>query len=363
MSFLKKLFKTKEEQINNYNDFWNWFQKNEKDFFKVLKENGNIEKIFFNKLSPRLNELRDGYYFLTGMINDTTAELVLTAECHIKNMVFVEELVKAAPIIEGWKFTALKPALAIEDVTIKMAGYTFSKDQLSFYYTEEGDTPDKIDITLTHNDLNKENRDIITNGTFIFLDNFLGELNFATTIDNITVISKDKADKELIPIEKLKDFLLWREKEFVEKYNGTRHDTENDSYSMLEAQLENQKPLVAIINTALLSWDSKASHPWILAIEVKFLGDENGMPNDIILQKLGDLEEDIMTQLPDVDGYLNIGRETANSLRIIYFACKDFRKPSKVAEDLIGSYDDRFIISFEIYKDKYWQSFNRFKDN
>ena len=363
MSFLKKIFNTKEEPINNYNDFWNWFQKNEKAFLKVLKGNGDIENDFFNKLSPKLNELREGYYFLTGMMNDNTAELVLTADGVIKNIVFVEELVNAAPVIESWKFTALKPALGIEDVTIKMADYIFSKDELSFYYNEDSNFPDEIDITVIHNDLNEENRDIVTNGTYIFLDNFLGELNFATTIDNIYVIGKDKVEKELIPIEKLKDFLIWREKEFVEKYSGTRHNTENDRYSMLEAQIEGGKPLVAVINTDLLSWDSKASHPWILAIEARFLSDENGMPNDIILQKLSDLEEDIMNQLPDVDGYLNIGRETANSTRNLYFACKDFRKPSKVAEDLIGSYDDRFIISFEIYKDKYWQSFNRFVGN
>ena len=39
--------------------------------------------------------------------------------------------------------------------------------------------------------------------------------------------------KELIPISKLKDFLTWREKEFIEKYEGTRHNTENDSYALL----------------------------------------------------------------------------------------------------------------------------------
>lgn len=363
MSFLKKIFNSKKEPINNYNDFWNWFQKNEKAFLKALKGNGDIEKDFFNKLSPKLNELRDGYFFLTGMMNDNTAELVLTADGVIKNIAFVEELVDAAPVIESWKFTALKPALRIEDVTIKMADYIFSRDELSFYYTEDSNFPDEIDITVIHNDFNEQNKDIITNGTFIFLDNFLGELNFATTIDNITVIGKDKVEKELIPIEKLKDFLVWREKEFVEKYLGTRHNTENDSYSMLEAQINGGKPLVAVINTDLLSWDCKASHPWILAIEVKFLGDANGLPNDVYLEKLNELEDDLINQLKDSDGYLNIGRETANSLRVIYFACKDFRKPSKTAEEIMYKYEDRFVITFDIYKDKYWQSFNRFVGN
>jgi hypothetical protein len=50
-------------------------------------------------------------FFLTGMYNDDTVELVLTADGAVKNIVFVEELVNSAPKIEGWKFTALKPAL------------------------------------------------------------------------------------------------------------------------------------------------------------------------------------------------------------------------------------------------------------
>ena len=82
----------------------------------------------------------------------------------------------------------------------------------------------------------------------------------------------------MIPIEKLKDFLLWRQKEFIEKYEGTRYNTENDSYNSLEATLNNGKPFFAIVNSALLDWDSKVSHPWILTIEIKYKGHENGMP-------------------------------------------------------------------------------------
>ena len=52
---------------------------------------------------------------------------------------------------------------------------------------------------------------------FIFLDNFLGELNFVTTIDHVSVIGKKDAEKELVPIGKLKDFLMWREKEFLSR--------------------------------------------------------------------------------------------------------------------------------------------------
>src|SRR5882757_2259292 len=113
MSFLKNIFKTKEEPLQSGEDFWNWFRKNEKTFHKVIKDQGNIEKDFFDKLSPKLNELKDGFFYLTGMYDDNTAELDITADGTVKNIVFVEELIKSAPNIDGWKFTALKPALDI----------------------------------------------------------------------------------------------------------------------------------------------------------------------------------------------------------------------------------------------------------
>ncbi len=53
-------------------------------------------------------------------------------------------------------------------------------------------------------------------------------------------------------------------------------------------------------------------------------------------------------------------RPTADRVREVYFACRDFRKPSKVLYKLGNDYADRIEISYEIYKDKYWQSFNRF---
>ncbi|MBK7885284.1 MAG: DUF695 domain-containing protein [Chitinophagaceae bacterium] len=362
MSFLKNIFDKKNQPIKNYNDFWRWFQNNEKVFFKVVKEKGNIEKDFFNKLSPQLNALKDGFNYLTGMYNDNTVELVFTADGVIKNIVFVEELVNAAPKIDGWVFTALKSALGIENVSIEMGEYKFSNENIDFYYNEFADFPDEIDITIIHKDLNEENKAAITNGTYIFLDNFLGELNFATTIDTLNVIGSDNVQQEIIPIEKLKDYLVWREKEFIEKYEDVGRNTGNDNYSVLEATLQSGNALVAIINTDLLVWDSKASHPWILTVELKYEGkSRNGMPDKDTSELMEKIEDEILNELKDFEGYLNIGRQTAENIREIYFACKDFRKPSKILHGIEKKYLDKIDLSYNIYKDKYWQSFDRYR--
>jgi hypothetical protein len=211
MSFFKRIFSKKEEAIKDYSDFWNWFRNNEKAFHKAIKDRGNIERDFFNKLSPKLNELRSGYFFLAGMVDDKTVELVLTADGNTSNIVFVEELVASAPEIRGWMFTSLKPALDVNKIAIEMAGHKFNSETVSFYFNENADYPDEIDIAVVHPDLTEENRNEVANGVYIFLENILGELDFVNNIDSLKVIAADEAEKELIPVAKLKDFLNWRQ--------------------------------------------------------------------------------------------------------------------------------------------------------
>ena len=105
------------------------------------------------------------------MFDDNTVELVLTADGNTKNIVFIEELVASAPNINGWKFTALKQALNIEDVSIEMAGLKFnfihSHHMLEHTYNVQV-TAKEIVVCIIHNDMNDDNRQQIINGVYIF---------------------------------------------------------------------------------------------------------------------------------------------------------------------------------------------------
>jgi hypothetical protein len=74
---------------------------------------------FFTRLSPKLDETTGGLFFLAGMIDDNTAELI-TVDGNVKKIAFAEEPVAAAPEIPGWSFTALKQSLNMEDCNIGM---------------------------------------------------------------------------------------------------------------------------------------------------------------------------------------------------------------------------------------------------
>ena len=361
MSIIKSVFGKKNEHIHEYADFWNWFVGHQAKFHEVIKQQGDVPGVFFDQIAPKLGELRDGFWFQAGMKDSDTAELIITAEGVVKNVVFVEELISAAPDIPGWQFTALKPPSGFGVLSIEMNGLAFDDTTMAFYANETPGYPDEIDITITHKDYNETNQTEIINGVYLCLDNALGELKSVTVIDSLQVINTADAEKELVPMDKLADFLNWREKEFVEKYDGIRHSTENDNYSGIEAKLENGLPLVAVINMDLLAWNGKASHPWLAIVRMSYDGGSNaGMPNKATYQHFNEIEDELMSQLKDVDGYLNIGRETGDNLREIYFSCVEFRKLSKVLYTFQEQYSEQTGFTFDIYKDKYWQSFNKF---
>ncbi len=364
MGFLGNLFGKKDEpqeQINSYADFWTWFQQHEKAFAGVINANGNIEKHVFDVLRPRLHQLNDDIFYLLGKPDDNTIELVFTVDGKFKSMVIAEELVEAAPQLPGWKFTALKPAL--DNISINMHGHTFDDTNMWFYPNENADYPDEIDITIVHDAYNEETAKGIAHGVYIYLDNYLGELNFVSTIDNMAIAGKQNLQKELVPIGKLRDYLLWREKEFVEKYEGVRRNTEKDNYTMMEGQTENGSPVVVTANADVLKWDRKASHPWIVTVTINYYGNSSrDMPDPATLGLMSEIEKAIEQELKDADGYINIGRETGDNSRKIYFACKEFRKPSKVLHDIEKQYAEKADISFDIYKDKYWQTFERYAE-
>jgi len=363
MKFWKRLFGKKEEPVLKSNsDFWDWFVQNEHFFYKAVKEQNDIEEVFLNPLASSLKQLQHKFFYLTGMIEDDQAELIITPDGDIPKIVFVEELMAAAPSLPNWKFTALKPSSDISRYGIKLNGLSFDKENLSFYPIENEAYPDEIDLTIVYNHWQADEERTIGMGILLFLDNYLGELAAITSIDNLDIIGKQDAQKKLIPIEKLKSYVKWRQKEFIEKYEGTRYDTEEDKHSIFEGRVGAEElPLIAVINTELLGWDGKASHPWIVTVKISYPADnESGMPNSDTLQQLDIIEELVLSQLKDYEGYLNIGRETANKKRIIFFACKDFRKPSKVIYHLQKDYAHSYPIEYDIYKDKYWRSFNRY---
>ncbi|MEO7312657.1 MAG: DUF695 domain-containing protein [Chitinophagaceae bacterium] len=362
MSFISKLFGKKKsiEPIDSA-AFWHWFAAHEAVFFGVLKEQKNVEKLCINPVFEKLQQVNKRFFCLAGMMDENTAELVVTPEGDIKTIVFAEEMIASAPKLTNWVFTALKPAMKTEGFSIDMQGVQFEQSNIHFVSNIQPAFPDEVELTMIHPDYTDENKGMISHGIFIYLDNALGELNNATQVDNIKFSSPSNAIGDLIPVEKLPAYLDWRQKEFVEKYQHASYNTENDAYAVFEANDEMGNRMLATVNQVLLAWDAKASHPWLMPVEIAYDGAANeGMPDTATYELLNRFEEALNVQLPYTKGYLNVGRELYKGKRTIWYACKEFRQVSKITATAIKNYEGILEITYDIFKDKYWMALERY---
>jgi hypothetical protein len=362
MGLFSKFFSPSSQQpietIETYNDFWTWFRSREREFHSVVRDRGDFERDFFDHVSPRINQLHEGLYLLSGMVDEHTAELIITPDGDIKKIVFAEELIAAAPSINGWKFTALKPASG-EGFSLAIGDLVIEADKLFFVPRDHNERPDEIDIVIVHEKVSEENRDEMSHAIDLFLDNYLGELNFVTQIDNLETAGINEIAEELRPLSELKGYLQDRQVAFREKYDTERTQNSEDVFSLLTAESKDGLPLMAAVNSTLLLWDKKVSHPWVAYLDFGYPADDNGLPSSETLEELAAIEEELTSKLVNTDGYLYVGRQTFDGVRTVYFACKDFRLPSKVFSAFGRKYANEYEIDFAIYKDKYWQSFDR----
>jgi Family of unknown function (DUF695) len=360
MRFFKKLFSKKQEAIS-YAEFWEWFVKNEQRFYQVVKKGKNFEAGFFDPLSEKLEELRPDIYYLTGMMEDDKAELIFSTEGKIRLIVFIEELVAASPGLENWKFTALKPSSEKDTFEIKKEGKVFNSENISFYANEIEAYPDEIDLTLVYHDWDENDAESLKCGVALFLENWLGELEMATNIDNYNVVGPDAAEKELIPISKLRSYLNWREKEFLEKYDNIRLERTDFEFTILKFEPEDSKRKIVTVNGELLEWDQKGSHPWMTVLTITYeSGEEPGMPKTSDQELMYQIEDEVDEFLNQEGGYLWLARSTGWNERKIYWACHDFRQPSKVLDQAAKRYKANFDFKISIFRDKYWMSVDKY---
>ena len=366
MKFIKNIFSKKEEKESTSKsqitivEFWNWFMENQSRFHKAVKEQNNIQFEFINPVFNKLNQIREGAFLLIGMMDENKAEIVFTAEGNLLNFPYISEIVDSSPKLENPQFTAFKPSMDFPDFGINMGPKSFSTDNIKFYTNIDSNYPDQIDIRLVFTEeYGEEEKALTEHGIFIFGENYIGELKLATQVDRISVEHQIDTSEDLNPITKLNEYINWREKEFEEKYIGTVHNSDESNYSSLEWE-KGDKGIVGVVNSDLIRWDKKASHPWIMVITIEFDENENnGMPNQEALQTYYQFEDKLRELLPDKEGYIHVAQTTGLGKREIYYANKDFVKPIKILDQMKDKVN--FKYSIEVFKDKYWQSMKHFE--
>jgi hypothetical protein len=82
------------------------------------------------------------------------------------------------------------------------------------------------------------------------------------------------------------------------------------------------------------------------------------LPDEPTSDFLQTIEDRLTNKLKEEEGYLNLGRKSGDDTRRLYFACREFKKSSRIVDALCQEYAGEIELDYDIYKDKYWRSFD-----
>lgn len=133
---------------------------------------------------------------------------------------------------------------------------------------------------MVHDEYQVEMHNPFTEAVYIYLDNYLGEYNAIMHIDHVTVCSKQDAEKRVNTNRQIKEYFNFKNSE-ISRLNSIQYDhIDSDEYSILEGQTDDDQPLSVMLNSSILEWEHKASHPWMFVMDVTYQGqDYQGMPS------------------------------------------------------------------------------------
>lgn len=361
MNLMEETISRKQTGRRSADAFWEWFADNERRFREAQ---GDASKVgaFLDELMARLQLFNRWLKVLIGPYARGHWELIITADADIALFSRVEELVSAAPVLKGWIFTALKPGFGLDQIRIDMYDREFSARTMQFYPEINPAYPDKIKIVLVHKEYDPAKADEFRMGSFILVENGIGELAAATRIDEYHVRSFP-AESEgigLIPLDKLDKYLAWREKEFIEKYEHAGNVRPKGQWGVLEGKTLDGHLIFAAVNRAYKNWEFKPAYPWLGMVEIRYKGDKRGLPSEAQFREMDQMEKEIVSMLPP-EKVIHTGHTTINHCRTVYLFTSDYKAIANPIMDYVEEKGKApFKMDFFIRKDKYWEGLGDF---
>ena len=197
--------------MDTTSQFWKWFEDNNKAYiFLNFVDEQEKEKLLSDFLE-QLHKYCDKIYFEIGGHPDEDQELIITAEGDKNYFDKVENLIIAAPKIQGWTFIAFKPPIQ-GHFKSKWDDLELNTENMWFLpLSNEANSNLGIRVCLKNHDLTKDN-ETLTPLLYKMLDTILGEKSFAVDIDYVdTDLQPDDPDeKGMYPILDLPEFIKWQ---------------------------------------------------------------------------------------------------------------------------------------------------------
>ena len=191
--------------------FWDWFRTNEANFFFLNQiTNINERERILDDFLYHLHRYCDHLFFEIGGHPNDKQDLIISADGNSDLFTKVESLVKHAPTLEYWNIIALKPPKG--NFIIDYEGIKLDPNCI-YFMPLSSKTSKKIGLRVyIQNYENAKKMDFLT-GTYLLLDNLLGERSSALNIGHLEIqdLSIFPKKEDLIEFNKLPKYIKWKE--------------------------------------------------------------------------------------------------------------------------------------------------------
>lgn len=190
--------------------FWDRFKENNQSYLFLDLIEEDLKEDLLNDLLESLHKYCDKLFFEIGGHPDEDRELIITAEGNKDYFDKAEELIHAAPSIEGWIFIALIPPRC-EHFKGRWDDLELDTEDIRFLPLSNKKNSDLgIRLLLGNYDSIKDN-EVLMPLLYKMLDTIVGERSFALDIHYVDTGSfpDNEEEDELLPIIDLPKYIVW----------------------------------------------------------------------------------------------------------------------------------------------------------
>lgn len=186
--------------------FWTWFQLNEK---RLRNYDTDPEK-YFTEIHQQLQKAAPGLGLEAKPIKNNMRQVTFTANGNEDIFYAVEEVVKKAPTLPGWRFIAFRqrvPAAEAQNLVMEAGDINLEVKEMKFFPVVENDS---LDVIVYAEGVSDDNYMEVAYHALILLDNLLGEYDCVKKVRNYDfhAMPKNKDDLEdLKPLIELPQFV------------------------------------------------------------------------------------------------------------------------------------------------------------
>ena len=173
-------------------------------------------------LTSEIKAIDEGLTFEFGQDSNGIFELVISAECNREKFPVVFDIIRQAPAIKNWRFTALKPQ-SDPDISIEIGGLKLTPKEARIALAAADDTA-PLQVIFYVPDMTEETYGLYAHGLTVLADAILGEWLSAEMIHSYDIVESLPEHAAIYSLSELPALVEARRQEFgIHDPFATRH--------------------------------------------------------------------------------------------------------------------------------------------